>query len=122
MGCISNGNKVSTHTRLKKDGLKKEFDIILYSTGVGAQKSELKPFKIFLERTNLAGRECMMVGNRKDEDMHAKKFGMKTVLITGEEEKSEGREKLEPDMEFKDLNEFKEALEKDKILEKPNFF
>jgi len=118
LGCISNGNKVSTYTRLEKDDLKTDFDIIIYSTGAGTQKSGLKPFKIFLEKTSLAGRECMMVGNRRDEDMHANKFGMKTVLITEDEKKSKDREGLEPDMKFKNLLEFKEALEQKKILER----
>lgn len=116
LGLISNGNKLSTYTRLEKDGLKGEFDIILYSTGVGATKSELKLFKIFLERTNLAGRECMMVGNREDEDTYAKKFGMKTVLITEDKKEGDGDNSLEPDMEFKDLNRFKEAIENGDIL------
>ncbi|MFW5902531.1 MAG: HAD family hydrolase [archaeon] len=118
LGCISNGNKISTNVRLKKDDLKREFDIVIYSTGAGAQKSELKPFKIFLEKTNLAGRECLMVGNRRDEDMHAKNFGMKTVLITEDERESKNKKSREPDLKFRNLLEFREALEREKILER----
>lgn len=81
-GVITNGNRIMTERRLDKGNIRGKFDHVIYSVDVGEQKSSLKPFEVFLNKTDLDGENCLMVGNTLDEDMHAKKLGFKTVLIS----------------------------------------
>lgn len=87
------------------------FDVVLYSTGVGAEKSAVEPFEVFLRKTGLDGEECLMVGNRVDEDTYAKEVGMKTVLLTKNASEPIG-EKMEPDYRIQELDELKDIIQK----------
>lgn len=110
LGVISNGNELMTERRLKKIGMEDPFDVVLYSTGVGAEKSAVEPFKVFLRKTGLEGEECLMVGNRMDEDTYAKKVGMKIVLLTKNASDPIG-EKMEPDYRIQGLDELRDIIE-----------
>ena len=57
--------------------LKKYFDFIIISEEVNAVKSELKPFKLALQRLRLRPDECLMIGDKLDEDAYAKRVGMR---------------------------------------------
>lgn len=110
VGIISNANQILLKSALNslKAG-KEEFTEILYSTDIEAEKSTLEPFQIFLESTDLEPEECLMVGDRKDEDIVARKLGMKTVLIrNGREEVKEGET---PHHKIDDLKELKDIID-----------
>ena len=82
IGAISNNTTEGMKRMMKKFHLSKYFDIILISEEMRYEKSSLVPFKLFIAKTGLKPKECLMVGNRQDEDMLAKKVGMKTVLVS----------------------------------------
>jgi putative hydrolase of the HAD superfamily len=82
VGAICNGAARTTRKWIEKLDIEKFFDIILISEEIGYEKSTLVPFKMFLEKTKLKPEECLMIGNRVDEDVYAKKLGMKTVLLS----------------------------------------
>lgn len=107
VGLITNGTEERTQELLSKFDLKDYFDIVLSSSEHG-EKSTLEPFEVFLERTEYSPEECLMVGNRLDEDAHAKRVGMKTVWIK-KGERSVGKE-IEPDFVIEDLSELKEII------------
>lgn len=108
LGLITNGTQERAQKLLSKFDLKNYFEIVLPSTEYG-EKSTLEPFEVFLEKTEFDPEECLMVGNRLDEDMHAKRVGMKTVWI------KKGREKVgkevEPDFIIEDLLKLKAIIE-----------
>lgn len=110
VGIISNANQLLLESALEKLEVDKEkFVEVIYSTDVEAEKSTLEPFRIFLDSTGFNPEECLMVGDRRDEDMMAKELGMKTVLIeNGREEISEG---MEPDHKIKSLDQLKKIVD-----------
>lgn len=107
LAVISNGFKDGLIRALKELGMYSYFDEILTSGEYG-EKSTLKPFKIFLERTKANTKDCWMIGNRTDEDIVAKKLGIKTILFTKNLE-SFG-EAMTPDYTIDSLLELKKIL------------
>ncbi|MFP4116262.1 MAG: HAD family hydrolase [Candidatus Aenigmatarchaeota archaeon] len=108
LALISNGRKEYIMKLLSEFDLGDYFETVLPSSEYG-EKSTLEPFKVFLGRTDFEPENCLMVGNRKDEDVHAKKLGMETVWIDrGREEV--GKE-LEPDFRIENLEELKGIIE-----------
>ncbi|WP_058826700.1 HAD family hydrolase [Haloferax sp. Q22] len=103
-GVITNGNRMMTETRLETAGIADEFDVVLCSTGVQAEKSTVEPFEIFLDETGLDGTDCVMVGDRIDEDTWAAEVGMTTVHLSGSSAESRGPER-EPDYTIDSLDE-----------------
>lgn len=110
LGVVTNGNRMMTEVRLRKEDIEKYFDHIVYSAMVGEQKSDLEPFRKFLEVSGLKGEECLMVGNRPDEDTHAKKVGMKTVILDSHR-KCVSSDKINPDYTIGDIRELKEIVD-----------
>lgn len=108
LGLISNGSKDGVHRVLKRLDIEKYFDDIISSEEHG-EKSTLKPFKKFLEKNSAAAEDCIMVGDRKDEDMYAKKLGMKTVLFA--KAANHYGDALEPDYIIHDLIELKKLFD-----------
>ncbi|ELZ27507.1 hypothetical protein C475_06295 [Halosimplex carlsbadense 2-9-1] len=82
VGAITNGNKLMTNRRLAAAGLADAFDLVLTSAEIEAEKSTVEPFEIFLDRTGFRGENCLMVGDRVDEDTWAAEVGMTTVQVT----------------------------------------
>jgi len=78
---ISNGSTEYIRSILKKQGLTHYFDYILISEEIGYEKSSLIPFKMILKKTRFKPEECLMVGNRIDEDMRASEAGFRTCLV-----------------------------------------
>ncbi|AFK18109.1 hypothetical protein HFX_0373 [Haloferax mediterranei ATCC 33500] len=103
-GVISNGNRMMTETRLGSADIADKFDVVLYSTAIQAEKSTVEPFEIFLDETGLDGTDCVMVGDRLDEDMWAAEVGMTTVHVSRESPISRGPER-ESDCEIDNLDE-----------------
>lgn len=108
VGIISNGNKIMVKNMLDKLEAKEEIDLVLYSTKSG-RKSTLHPFHEFLDGVKFKPEKCLMVGDRKDEDMYAKKLGMKTAWYKKDPSGASGK-KIEPDHEVKSLREIKEII------------
>lgn len=71
-------NSASRHakTSIAHFNLRKYFDFIIISEEVNAVKSELKPFRVALQRLKMKPDECLMVGDKLDEDAYAKRVGM----------------------------------------------
>lgn len=112
LGVITNGNYLMTKNRLDKlEHDSSVFEEVIYSTEVMAEKSELKPFEVFLDRTDLEAEKCLMVGDRPDEDILAEKVGMKTALLETDNDRNlDGRECSEPDFVLENLVGLKEIL------------
>ena len=101
---LSNGHKRNILPVLKRYHAIGFFDKIMISHDLGYQKSELVPFKQILKDFKFKPSEVIMVGDRLDEDMHAKKLGIHTVRIKREVVHLTG-EPIQPDYEIKDLLE-----------------
>ncbi len=81
LGIIANQN-VGLSERLSGFGLSKFLDIVVSSAEIGCSKPDRKIFKKALSLADCKAEECVMVGDRLDNDMTpAKAVGMKTVWI-----------------------------------------
>ncbi|MDP3742395.1 MAG: HAD family hydrolase [Candidatus Micrarchaeota archaeon] len=85
LAIISNAREARFVRQMSHLNLASFFDVVVTSFEVGGEKSSLKPFEVFLEKANVdspvAAGECIMVGDRPDEDGYAKKLGFYTVLF-----------------------------------------
>ncbi len=78
---ISNGWANVMPRKMKKFGICKYFDLILVSGDIGSKKSDLTPFRIAMRKMKLKPSECLMVGDRLDEDAYAKKLGIDVCWV-----------------------------------------
>ncbi len=85
LGIISNAREARFLKQIKHLDVAHFFNVVITSFEVGGEKSSLKPFRAFLEKAQLVrpatASECVMVGDRPDEDGHAKKLGFYTILF-----------------------------------------
>ncbi len=105
---FTNSTRKSAEMKLEKFGIRNYFDFVFVSEEIGA-KSSVQPFETIIEKLGAKAEECIMVGNRMDEDIFAKKAGMKTVLLDDARQKY-FKETEEPDFRIKKLVELKELL------------
>lgn len=81
LGIIANQSK-GLSKRLELFGILNYFDLVIASEELGVSKPNQLIFRNGLERTNCDPHECVMVGDRLDNDIiPAKKIGMKTIWI-----------------------------------------
>lgn len=81
LGIIANQNP-GTEARLEFWGVRQYFDIIATSTEIGYAKPDIKIFEKAFEIANCTANECIMVGDRLDNDIvPAKSLGMATIWI-----------------------------------------
>lgn len=81
LGIIAN-QKLGTAQRLESWGLRQYFDLIVASAEIGYAKPDLRIFQKALALAGCTAQECVMVGDRLDNDMRpAKAIGMTTVWI-----------------------------------------
>ncbi len=81
LGIIANQSK-GLKERLCKFGILNYFDIVIASDEVGIAKPNLGIFEKAIKLVNLNPEDCIMVGDRLDNDIFpAKKIGMKTIWI-----------------------------------------
>lgn len=81
LGIIAN-QKLGTAERLEKWGLRKYFDIIVASAEIGYAKPDRRIFEIAVDLADSIPQECVMIGDRLDNDIiPAKSIGMTTVWI-----------------------------------------
>lgn len=110
VGAITNGNELMTNRRLESMGLEDAFDLVLTSAEVEAEKSTVEPFEAFLDRTGFDGEDCLMVGDRVDEDTWASAVGMTTVQVTAHATPPVG-EVREPDYVVERLVEIEDIVD-----------
>ncbi|QPV61536.1 HAD family hydrolase [Halosimplex litoreum] len=110
VGAITNGNELMTDRRLESLDVDDAFDLVLTSAAVEAEKSTVEPFEAFLDRTGLDGEDCLMVGDRVDEDTWASEVGMTTVQVTAHATPPVG-EVCEPDYVVETLGEVEAVID-----------
>ncbi|WP_436928459.1 HAD family hydrolase [Halosimplex halobium] len=114
VGAITNGNELMTDRRIESldtGPLETDpFDLVLTSTAVEAEKSTVEPFEAFLDRTGFDGEDCLMVGDRVDEDTWASEVGMTTVQVTAHATPPVG-EVREPDYVVETLAEVEPVVD-----------
>ncbi|HLD57248.1 MAG TPA: HAD family hydrolase [archaeon] len=107
---VCNGS-TDTKKVLKQLDIDKYFDYVVISEEVGHEKSDLVPFKLVLQKFHIKSADCLMVGNRADEDLKAKKVGIKTCLVEYFKFPNVGKPE-KPDFKIKDIRELKRIIEK----------
>lgn len=81
LGIIAN-QAYGTKNRLQKWNILHYFDVIIASAEAGVSKPDLKIFQLALQSAKCAAQNCVMVGDRLDNDIApAKEIGMRTVWI-----------------------------------------
>lgn len=81
LGIIANQSK-GLKDRLDEFGISNYFDMIIASDEVGVAKPNLEIFERVIKLVNLNPEDCVMVGDRLDNDIFpANKIGMKTIWI-----------------------------------------
>ena len=81
IGVIAN-QSLGTADRLEKWGLLKYISVVVASAEIGFEKPDERIFKRALEMANCSAHDCVMIGDRLDNDiLPAKKIGMKTIWI-----------------------------------------
>ncbi len=114
LALISNANGERIRQQLEFFKLNTYFSIVLISDELGFEKSSVEPFKIFLTHARSIYPEtdpvqCVMVGDRADEDGYAKLAGMRTVIIK-RSHRPPSKDDIKPDYEVKNITELKELL------------
>ncbi len=115
LALISNANGERVRQQLQHFGLYSYFSIILISDELGFDKSSVEPFKKFLQHAKIifpvtVASQCIMIGDRADEDGYAKNAGMK-VIIVKRKHRLPSSEDIKPDFEVNNLFELKDLLE-----------
>ncbi|MFZ3077337.1 MAG: HAD family hydrolase [Candidatus Aenigmatarchaeota archaeon] len=110
LAIFTNSDRKNAETKLEKFGIRNQFDSVFVSEEIGA-KSSVQSFKTILEKIGAEAEECVMVGNRMDEDAFAKDIGMRTVLLEDSRQKYyKAVAAKEPDFRIKKLAELKNIL------------
>jgi len=110
LAIFTNSDRKKAEMKLEKFGIRNHFDFVFMSEEIGA-KSSVHSFKIMLEKLGAEAEECVMIGNRMDEDAFAKDVGMKTVLLEDSRQKYyKSVATKEPDFRIKNLSELKNIL------------
>ncbi|WP_290092296.1 HAD family hydrolase [uncultured Dubosiella sp.] len=75
--------QIATYSRIRWAGLDpNDFDLVTTYENASACKPSLAYYENILRDFDLKPEECVMVGNDVDEDMVARKLGMRTFLLT----------------------------------------
>lgn len=109
---VSDHWKDTARGAMKKLDIAKYFDYIVISEETGYFKYEIIPFKLVLKKFKLKPEECLMVGDRIDQDCYAKKIGIYACLI---EKRWDPPHKLKPgeaDYKIKSLKQLKPIIDK----------
>lgn len=81
LGIIANQKK-GLETRLSEFGILKYFDLVIASEEVLVSKPDKEIFNIALSKMNSKPQECVMIGDRLDNDIiPASNLGLKTIWI-----------------------------------------
>ena len=81
LGIVANQKK-GLQKRLDEFGILEYFDLVISSEEVGVSKPDKEIFNIALSKTSCKPQECIMIGDRLDNDiLPANQIGMKTIWI-----------------------------------------
>ena len=81
LGIIANQKK-GLEDRLIEFGILEYFDLVIASEEVGVSKPDKEIFNIALSKTSCKPHECIMIGDRLDNDiLPANQIGMKTIWV-----------------------------------------
>jgi len=109
---LSNGTMSWVKKDLRRFKIKKYFDLIITSQEFGSEKSDLHMFRDAMKKFKLKPKECVMIGDRLDEDTHAKRLGIWTVHAAyGPDIPIVGRY-VKPDFRIKSVPELLRIIEK----------
>ena len=100
---VSNGNRAWANDQLERFSIRSLLDAVIVSDDVGKEKSDLVPFEVALKELGVKPGECMMIGDRLDEDMHAKKLGILTCHAAYSYQLPVVGEAIKPDFVIHDI-------------------
>ncbi len=103
LALVCNGSVKWTYDHLRRFGIENYFDAIVISEAVKKEKSDLVPFRVALEKLNAKPLECLMIGDRLDEDMYAKKLGILTCHAAYAEQVPPIGKTIKPDFVLRDI-------------------
>ncbi len=114
LALISNANGERVRKQLEFFKLNTYFSIVLISDELGYEKSSVEPFNIFLQLAkqispDITPSQCVMIGDRADEDGYAKNAGMKTIIVK-RTHRSTSKDDVAPDYVVDDLYDLKKLL------------
>jgi putative hydrolase of the HAD superfamily len=106
LGVITNGLAVKQWEKIIRLGLQHFFHAVVISEEAGVEKPNEKIFAKAAAKIKVNPRECMMVGDRLDQDIPgAKKAGFATVqVVRGEQNQKPAEKGIEPDYILPDLS------------------
>lgn len=110
LAIISNGWADALAQKLEWLGIRQYFDFVVASESIRARKSDLKPFRMALRKLKLRPADCLMVGDRLDEDAYAKKLGIDFVWFASRPHFKHPRPIEKFDYKIKDLAELKRIV------------
>ena len=109
LGVISNGLAIKQWEKLVGLGVHHLFNTVVTSEEEGFEKPDQQIFTHAVKKMGLKPEECIMVGDRLDNDiLGAKKSGMLTILIKNDNEGKMSTDDEKPDFI---INEFSELIE-----------
>lgn len=81
LGIISNGLAKKQWEKLIRLGLQHLFEVVVISEAVGVEKPDAEIFKIAMQKAKCSATNSIMVGDKEDDILPAKKLGMGTIGI-----------------------------------------
>lgn len=92
--------------------IKKYFERVITTSEVGNHKHELNPFKEALGENETDPKKAIVVGNKRESDMQAKKLGIHTALFLPGAGHESRKTEVEPDFKLNSLWQLKELVNK----------
>ena len=109
---ISNGHRRTILKKLDRANISEYLSNVFISFELGEDKSSLNAFRKMLEILNIDSKECLMIGDRLDEDMYARKVGIWTGLVKYVPQKPVAKEIMTPHFEIQKFNEIPAIVDK----------
>ena len=109
---VSNGNRKWLNKQMRRININSFFSLIITSQELGYEKSSLVPFTMALKKLKLKPEECLMIGDRVDEDMHAKKIGIWTCHAGYGPKLPIVGKKVNPDFKINEIRELLNVIDK----------
>jgi len=81
LGIISNGLAKKQWEKLIRLGLQHLFEVVVISEDAGVEKPDEEIFKIAMQKAKCSATHSIMVGDKEDDVLPAKKLGMETIGI-----------------------------------------
>jgi putative hydrolase of the HAD superfamily len=112
LAVISNGHRRTISKKLEGAQITNYFSKIFISFELGEDKSSLNAFKKMTKFLGVEAQECVMIGDRLDEDMYAQKIRMWTGLVKYVPAKPIAKEALRPHFELNRFSDLPKIIKK----------